>query len=203
MKVENRVEWVAKQVRGKEVLDVGACGHAWKDDLNWLHNEWLHFTVEKEAKTVLGIDIYNEGIRKARELGYNIIYGDAEYYISDRKSDIVLAGDVTEHLNNPGLFLDCAKKNLKKKGKLILTTTNTRHPNEWLTMKASRPDHVQLYNAPTIENLLRRYGFNTEVYYLESKPKTLRGKIYANLFLRAFPEFSCSLGVVAVRSELK
>lgn len=197
MKVENRTEWIAKQVGGKEVLDVGVCGHIWKNDLNWLHSEWLHFTVEKEAKTVVGIDIYKEGIRKARELGFNIIYGNAEVYISDKKFDIVLAGDVIEHLNNPGLFLNCVKKNLKKNGKLILTTTNTRHPNEWLTMKAYRPDHVQLYNAPTIENLLRRHGFYAEIHYLESSPKTLKGKIYVNLFLYLFPKYSCSLGVVA------
>lgn len=195
MKVENRVEWIARQVKNKEVLDVGACSTGCTFE--------LHSAIKKEAKNILGIDINKEGIKKMRELGFNVIYGDAEHYVSDKKFDVVLAGDVIEHLSNPGLFLNCVRKNLKKGGKLILTTTNTRHPNEWLTMKAYRPDHVQLYNAPTMGNLLRRYGFNAKIHYLESKPKTLRGKIYANLFLRAFPEFSCSLGVVAVRGELK
>lgn len=197
MKVENRADWIAEKVRGQEVLDVGACGFSWRNDPNWLKNDWFHYVIQKEARTVVGIDIYREGIRKARELGFNIIYGNAEHYISDKKFDIVFAGNTIEHLYNPGLFLKCTRKNLKKDGKLILTTPNARHPNQWLTMKGSRPDHVHLYDPLTIGNLLRKHGFSAEIHYLKGSPRTLKGKIYVNLFLHVFPKYSCSLGVVA------
>lgn len=204
MKVENRVDWVARQVRGKDVLDVGPCGFTWKPDPEWIRREWIHAIIKENAKSVLGIDISKKGIEWARRFGYNdIIYGNAENFSLGRKFDVIFAGELIEHLSNPGLFLRCAKKHLRKGGKLVLTTPNARHPQRWMRDKAMSPNHLQLYTMQILKQLLQANGFGKiKEFYLESNIRTLKGKLYAKLFLPLFPKFALTLGVVAeVKNE--
>lgn len=199
MKVENRFEWVAKQCRNKDVLDVGPCGFSWLPDLGWFKKDWVHATIAKNAKSVMGIDTYKKGIERARKFGYNdIIYRDAENFSLDRKFDVVFVGELIEHLSNTGLFLRCAKKHLRRGGKLVLTTPNARHPQRWIRDKAMNSHHVQLYTMQVLKQLLRANGYGKiKEYYLEGNIRTLKGKLYAKLFLPFFPKFALTLGVVA------
>ena len=132
-------------------------------------------------------------------MGYNdIIYGDAENFSLGKKFDVVFAGELIEHLSNPGLFLRCAKRHLRENGKLVLTTPNARHPLHWIKDRASSPYHVQLYNMQILRQLLQRNGFNhVEGYYLEGNPRSLKGKLYLKLVLPFFPKFALRLGIVA------
>ena len=41
-----------------------------------------------------------------------------------RKFDVIVTGEILEHLPNQGLFLENAERHLKKKGVQILTTPN-------------------------------------------------------------------------------
>ena len=100
-----------------------------------------------------------------------------------------------EHLSNPGKFLDCAKRHLRRKGYLLLTTPNARHPQLWLVQKFN-PNHVQLYSLKILRNLLKRHGFEiVSSCPLRGKYTTLGGKIYGN-FIRIFSP-SLYFGVVA------
>lgn len=200
MKVENRIEWIARQCRGKDVLDVGPCGFSWRPDLSWFKKEWVHSVIQENARSVLGIDISKEGIERARRFGYNdIIYADAENFSLGKKFDVVFAGELIEHLSNPGLFLRHAKKHLRRGGKLVLTTPNARHPHRWIFDETmTSPYHLQLYTMQVLKQLLRANGFGKiEEYYLEENTRTLKGKLYTKLFLPLFPKFACALGVVA------
>ena len=199
MKVENRVEWVIKQCKGKDVLDVGPCGFSWLPNLDWLKRNWVHAVIARSAKFVVGIDTYKRGIERARKFGYNdIVYANAENFSLGRKFDVIFAGELIEHLSNPGLFLRCAKEHLRGGGKLVLTTPNARHPQRWIRGKAMSPHHVQLYTMQVLRQLLRLNGFgNIKEYYLEGNIRTLKGKLYAKLFLPLFPKFALTLGVVA------
>lgn len=202
MKVENRVEWVIKQVKDKDVLDVGPCGFSWLPSLDWFKRDWVHAVIARNAKSLMGIDINREGIERARQFGYtNIIYGDAENFSLGKKFEVVFGGESIEHFSNPGLFLRCARRHLREGGKLVLTTPNARHPQRWIRDRAMSPHHVQLYTMQVLKQLLRANGFGEiEEYYLEGNIRTLKGKLYAKLFLPLFPEFALTLGVVAEKS---
>lgn len=194
-RIRSRVKWAAKQVRNKDVLDVGSC------DFSWMPKQakWMHAVIKRNAKSVVGIDIFKEGIKIARQLGYNdIIYANAENFSLGKKFDVVFAGELIEHLGNPGLFLSCAKKHLRKNGKLVLTTPNARHPMFWISEKKHSPCHVQLYTMQILKQLLQQSGFDvvTESYF-GGNPRTLKGKLYENIFLSLFPEFTMTIGVVA------
>lgn len=199
IKVENRVEWSAKQCKGKDVLDVGPCDFSWMPDLDWFRKEWIHAAIVENARSVVGIDIFREGIERAKQFGYgNIIYANAENFNLGKKFDVVFAGELIEHLSNPGLFLNCAKRHLRKGGKLILTTPNARYPQRWMRDKAMNSHHVQLYTMQVLRQLLQLNGFgDIKEYYLEGNIRTLKGKLYAKLFLPLFPKFALALGMVA------
>lgn len=199
MKVETRVDFVGKQVKDKDVLDVGSCGFSWRINLEWFRKEWIHSIIKENARSVLGIDISKRGIERARKFGYHdIVYANAENFDLGRRFDVIFAGELIEHLSNPGLFLRCARKHLRKCGKLVLTTPNARHPGRWMRDRVMSPHHVQLYNMQVLRQLLQSNNFgDIKEYYLESNARTLKGKLYITLFLPFFPKFALTLGVVA------
>ena len=84
----------------------------------------LHGKLTDAFKDVVGIDINDEDLGLLRDAGYdNVRRIDAEHMsIADfaEPFDVILAGDVVEHLNNPGLFVECAKNLLRPGGVLII-----------------------------------------------------------------------------------
>jgi 2-polyprenyl-3-methyl-5-hydroxy-6-metoxy-1,4-benzoquinol methylase len=74
---------------------------------------------------LLGIDISIDGINILKENGVNnIVFMDAENIIRDEKFDFLIAGDVVEHMNNPGRFLEKVGDLLNKGGRLISDVPN-------------------------------------------------------------------------------
>lgn len=78
-----------------------------------------------------------------------------------------VAGELIEHILNPGLFLNCARTHLKDDGKLVLTTPNANCliyflENLLLGKEIDNPDHVAIYTATTLSLLLKKCGFVVE-----------------------------------------
>jgi len=168
----------------KKVLDVGCIEHtADSQEINpfWVHGFFFNYS------DVLGIDILREDIKKLRKKGYNIRFGDAETFSFKEKFDVVFAGELIEHLSNPGKFLDQSMKHLKKDGKLILTTPNTFYLPRLVGRIARlddnppvNPEHTCWFSPKTITSLLERHGFkvNKIIMFDAAAPKeTLRSKV--------------------------
>jgi len=119
----DRIQFITELVKGKDVIDVGGIKHTINSEKNEF---WLHKKLVESANSVLGIDILEEDVQRARKLGYNFIYGNAEQLDSyvNRKFDVCVAGELIEHLANPGLFLRSARNLLKDNGILVITTPN-------------------------------------------------------------------------------
>ncbi len=166
----NRIQKTADLVKNKDVIDIGSIGHNIERAKN---PNWLHRHLVDSANYVLGVDILMDDINKANELGYNFIYGDAENleeYV-DRKFDVCVAGELIEHLSNPGLFLDSVKKILKDDGIIILSTPNVLalgnvlrilKPFFRLQPKKINEEHKAWYYFETLTQLLEAHGFKVE-----------------------------------------
>lgn len=192
--LEDRNAWVARWCTDKFVLDVGCVGGGEFDDDR---SEWLHGHIERNARTVVGIDSDELGARRLWNFGFNVFCGDAEDFNLNQTFDVVVAGELIEHLSNPGMFLDCARRHLKENGRLVLTTPNGRHPRISLA-GFSAPNHVQLYNVKELSELLRRHGFEVEsVQYFNHKERILPFKIWEKLIVPLYPQFARQFGVVA------
>ncbi len=75
---------------------------------------------------VLGIDINKKALEECRKRNLKCVYGDIESIADSYKDyfDVVIAGDIIEHVFNTDSFLSNTRKVLKKDGVMLLTTPN-------------------------------------------------------------------------------
>lgn len=156
----NRIDTILFHCKDVDVLDIGSTGQT------QAYDQWP--VVKQVAKSVTGIDIVARD-DPAVELG------NMETHQFDKSFDVVLAGDVLEHVMNQGLFLENIKKHLKPQGVLILTTPNAKWPTVFLK---PNPTHTLWHDRYTLSYLLQQAGYliSFSAYYLGNKhsyPKLL------------------------------
>jgi len=114
-----RADQILKWVQGPHVLDVGCTGHA----VQIGSRGWLHGRLREQFPAVSGIDISAENITALQRQGFaNLHVRSAESFELDEEFDTIVAGELIEHLSNPGLFLQQARAHLKPGGRVVLTT---------------------------------------------------------------------------------
>ena len=153
-------------IRGKDVLDVGCVEHtikAMEDNPFWVH-DFL-----RNNCWVSGIDILESDIQLLKDRGYNVETANAETFELDKEFDVIFAGELIEHLSNPGLFLQQTKKHLKENGLLIITTPNTFYAPRLLgcILKINddptvNEEHTNWFSPSTLNTLFEREGFYIE-----------------------------------------
>jgi 2-polyprenyl-3-methyl-5-hydroxy-6-metoxy-1,4-benzoquinol methylase len=160
-KTKNRYNIIKNYIKGKDVLDLGCVNH---DIVCEKQEDWLHGFVKKHAKSVLGVDYLPSEVEKLRKKGYDIICADVETMNLNKKYDVIIAGELIEHLSNFGLFLDTIKKHLKEEGIFIVTTPNAFSIRNTLrgVLLGNVPanvEHTCWFCNKTLANLLKRKGF--------------------------------------------
>jgi SAM-dependent methyltransferase len=156
---DTRAARVLPHVRGPHVLDVGCTGH----HVHPGSPRWLHGRIVERFPQAVGIDIDLENALRARRAGFHwIVVGDAERFAFLRRFDTIVAGEVIEHLANPGSFLSRARDHLAYGGRLVLTTPYPFSLFCWLyaLLKFPRtcenPQHTCWLCPRTLEELARR-----------------------------------------------
>ncbi len=162
--VFNRCEAISEIVAGKSVLDIGCIDHSLQ---NRKAGRWLHEHVKKTARSVLGLDYEEAEVRKLREQGYDVVAADATNFNLGQKFDAIVAGEIIEHVLNPGGFLQSAHLHLNPGGLLILTTPNANCliyflENLIIGREIDNPDHVTIFSPTTLKLLLYKCGFRVE-----------------------------------------
>jgi 2-polyprenyl-3-methyl-5-hydroxy-6-metoxy-1,4-benzoquinol methylase len=159
---DHKIAFVAKYCRGKDVLDIGCVAH---DPQSYRSRFWVHKALAKVAKSVIGLDLHEEGVKVLQARGFNVIAANAESFELDRAFDVIVAGDIIEHLGNLNGFLLSCKRHLKPQGRLLVAT-----PNPWYwrnIVKAAlavevnnNPEHVCWVCPRTLRQLVRRHGMD-------------------------------------------
>src|SRR5262249_11680833 len=124
----------------------------------------LHQRITDAARTCLGIDISEEGVRQLRSFGFkNVDVLSAEDVAKlDRKFDLIVASDVMEHMTHPSQFLESVQKCLEPEGELLISLPNAF---SWSILhyciKGYEPthyDHCFCFSVKTVSELCRRFG---------------------------------------------
>lgn len=202
---KNKLELINDLIGNSEVvLDVGF----WGQGVNIDHANWVHKLLLNRAKEVYGLDVYFDLSKLPNPEKYK--KGSAENFDFDVKFDVIFAGDIIEHLSNPGLFLNSCTKNLKSGGRLIITTPNCFnlfHLAEKIskTEPTVNPDHICYFNVKTLRQLLAKNGwrmkefnylYSLDVDYSESYKKKFLNVLYS-VISKFTPKFLETLVVVA------
>jgi 2-polyprenyl-3-methyl-5-hydroxy-6-metoxy-1,4-benzoquinol methylase len=193
---------VAERVAGQRVLDLGCVQH---DARHAADDTWLHAHLCRRAASVVGVDILATEVAELQARGYRAVVGDACRLDLGERFDVVVAGELIEHVDEPGPFLEGIRRHLVEPGgRLILTTPNAYfayHVLEaWWCDPARRwnPEHVAWYEPFTLENLLTRHGFALVEGIYMTRSRKLRA-VLRTLRLPCWSWLASTLVVVAER----
>ncbi len=164
-KLVDRFDYLSAQCAGKRVVHVGFVD-AGCQELNQRAGAWLHEHLARSARELVGIDIDDLGVSDARNRGYDAHVVDCRDIDAIRAldlapADVVIAGEVIEHLDDPGAFLDGLHALLASDGVLIVTTPNASGLVNTFALLANyevnHPDHVTLFTCRTLDTMLTRH----------------------------------------------
>ncbi len=171
-----RLDLIKELSKGKKVLHLGCT--------NWPYTQdaidskiLLHFELEKCAAVLYGFDYDREGIDVLEARGSkNLFQADLEKLEEvalDEKFDVIIAGEMIEHLNKPGSFLTGIKRFMTPETRLVITTVNAYCGMRFLIYgirgnggrnEPVHPDHVAYYSYSTLKLLVERHGLNVEKF---------------------------------------
>jgi 2-polyprenyl-3-methyl-5-hydroxy-6-metoxy-1,4-benzoquinol methylase len=200
MTIPERAEIIINYTKGKDVLDLG-CIDTFSEKSK--EDRWLHAILLKNSKSLLGVDIEKKEVNKLKKEGYDMICADVENMDLKKRFDVVVAGELIEHLDNPGLFLDNVDRHLKDDGTFILTTPSPYYLinlikvfKTKLTFNQSK-FHVALYTPATLTCLLSRHGFKTESIHFAELPIKKQYKPLKLLIKKLFPYLQLYIIIIA------
>ena len=156
---DQKIRFVTDRCKNKDVLDLGCVQH---DPRLADTKLWLHKAICAVSDNVLGLDLYEVGVEILSEKGYNVVHGDAEDFDLGRVYDVIVAGDLIEHLSNFGRFLDSCVNHMGLDSKLLICTPNPWHWHR--VIRAAYRDvpvngeHTCWMCPTTLSQLVKRHG---------------------------------------------
>lgn len=132
--------------------------------------------IENKDITLFGIEASDYAVKEAIKKGINVkqfFFDDkAEMPFDDNFFDIIVAGEIIEHIYDTDFFLKEIKRLLKPEGKLIISTPNIASlgrrlfllvgKNPIIEISPNESDssgHIRYFTFETLEGLLSKNGF--------------------------------------------
>lgn len=179
-------------IKNLQLLDLGcSCGYFIEAALN-------------QGINAYGVEFSEVAIKSAHEnIRSRIIHGDVNKLdiLSNSSYDVITAFDILEHTLDPSLFINNAKKHLKKNGLLVISTPDTGHflrflmGNKWPMLQPYQ--HTFLFSKIGLTILLKQAGFSSIKFMPAKKQITLdyiMGQI--QIFLPGLYKFYKKISVI-------
>ena len=166
--IVDRIPWLVERCRGKRVIHVGFVDAGFRGQQSRA-GSWLHGHLAEVATSLVGLDFDGPGVAVAQEAGYEAHLVDCTdpetvAALGIEPADVVLAGEVIEHLGSPGPFLEAMARLCGPGGTLIVTTPNAYGlvnvvANITRRVEVNHPDHVVMFTWRTLTQLMQREGW--------------------------------------------
>jgi len=214
MQLVQRVEFIKRYCAGKKVLHLGCTN--WPYTSEAVENDMLlHLELEKTARELYGFDYDQQGLDMLESAGAKNLYrADLEKLDEldlSETFDVIVAGEMIEHLNNPGLFLKGIQRFMTAGTQLIISTINAYCGMRFAIyglrgrggmVEPVHPDHVAYYSYSTLKLLVERQNLHIDeflFYDLGSEHRPLN-RWYINVINDVCVKFSPQLadGIIAV-----
>jgi hypothetical protein len=199
-----RLEYLMATCRGRRVLHLGCANYPYTAAA-LAEGSLLHTRLAEVAADLWGLDADAPGLELLRGHGFaQLVRGDLEALerlpsdafagLCPEGFDVVVAGEVIEHLPNPGLFLRGVQSLMRPHTTLVLTTVNA-YCGFRAAVYALRgrgglrepvhPDHVAYYSQATLRRLAEACGLEPRraLFYdvgVEHRPHLRRALRFIN-----------------------
>lgn len=193
-----RHEALIEAARGRRVVHVGFVDELMASKI--AQEVWLHARLAAVASSLVGLDSSEEGVAAARAEGYEAYVVDAQSAEAVRalglpRADVVIAGEIIEHLDAPGPFLRAMHEAAPE---LVVTTPNAYRLLNFIApisgSELIHPDHTSWQSPSTLRTLLERAGWEVERISYYHNPS--RRKVAGSLKQRAVGHLSNATRVV-------
>ena len=173
----DRLTFLKKAATGKKVLHLGCTNYPYTDTVIE-DGSLLHLQLGEVAGELWGFDSDERGLEILRERGIgNLHRADLEHLEDlriDETFEVIVAGEMIEHLDNPGLFLKGIQRFMNRDTRLIVTTINAYCGLRFLIYgfrgngglnEPVHPDHVAYYSYSTLKLSVSRAGLDVGGFY--------------------------------------
>lgn len=172
LRLGRREPYLLNSCVGKTVLDLGFMDVGLtKEKVE--AGALLHLWIKQAAKRLVGVDL-DPSLRHLLPPDsdtYQLYFGNVEDPATFAPAkgvdfDVVIAAEIMEHVNNPGLFLDALRTVMSPTTTLVLTVPNgLRFQNIAYAhqgMEMVNPDHNYWFSPTTIQTLLNKNRFHVK-----------------------------------------
>lgn len=163
------LDFFKQEAKGSSLLHVGCVEH----DESYINNiRWKHRKLHDVAARCVGLDINSAGIDFMRELGFNVVCADVTCCEPLTEIfDLIIVGDVIEHLGNPEALMNFCRQNISLDGRILISTPNPFYVGHvfraWTNSVApTNLEHSSWITEFNILELARRSNLElAEIYY--------------------------------------
>lgn len=182
----------------KNILDIGCYDGTF---LNLIKNRDNNF---------FGLEASDWGYQKSRARGIDVqqyyFDGSEKLPYDDNFFDLVIAGEIIEHIFDTDFFLKEIRRILKTDGKLLISTPNIASfgrrlmlllgINPIIETSPNEPEssgHIRYFTFRSLETILEKHRFKTIEYQSDIINFSKSGRFSSTLLVKLFPRFGASI----------
>ena len=182
--IRDRMEVIAPLVEKGKILDLGVV-----DSRRMRHQTSARLATKanllfrqicKINPGTLGVDIDNDGVKILQQEGYQVKTANVMTMDLEEQFDVIIAGEIIEHLDNPGQFLQNMRQHLRMNGTLVISTPNPFYIKQfWKICRYNRPqvheEHTCWFDPITLSHLCRLSGLSPyAMYWIKSRKQRFK-----------------------------
>lgn len=139
-----------------------------------------------EGNDVVGVDADRDALAAASELGIETRWADLDEPLpfDEASFDVVVAGELLEHLRNPHALVTDVRRVLRPGGTFVASVPNAYRLKNRLRFLAGRkpeddPTHLQMFSGDDVRALLSAFD-EPELHFIAGRLVPLHARLFAN-----------------------
>jgi 2-polyprenyl-3-methyl-5-hydroxy-6-metoxy-1,4-benzoquinol methylase len=139
-----------------------------------------------EGNEILGLDVDREALAEAEKLGIETRWADVEQPLGldDGSFDVVVAGELLEHVRDPESLVAEVRRVLKPGGHFVGSVPNAYRVKNRLRFLLGRapeqdPTHLHMYSPAQVHALLHQWD-DVELRFIAGRLVPLSARLFAN-----------------------